>query len=391
MIANKDDITILYVEDEPGIRDSLKGFLNYFCDKLYVASDGVEGLELYKKHNPDIVISDIKMPNMNGIEMAKAIKKEDERQHVIFTTAHSESDYFMEAINLQVDGYILKPIDLDKLEQKIQHTIEHINLKKNYKKQQTQLVQSEKLASMGEMIGNIAHQWRQPLSIISTGVTGMQIQKEYNNLTNKDFNETCEMIDKTTQYLSQTIDDFTNFIKGEAVKQQFCLKELLESTLKIIEPNLKSHNITLVKNISKEIIINSYPNDLKQSLINIFNNSKDAIEDITKQNSIYKEENKKYIFLTLEEKENNAIITIKDNGGGIQEDIINKIYEPYFTTKHQSQGTGLGLYMAFDIITNSLKGKIQEENVKYSYDNNDYIGAEFIISLPININKKDEK
>ena len=378
---NKEDISILYVEDEPGIRNSLSDFLKYFCDHLYMACDGAEGLELYKQHNPDIIISDIKMPNMSGIEMTKAIKEINDKQHIIFTTAHSENNYFMEAIDLQVDGYILKPIDLDKLEQKIIHTIEHINLKKNYKKQQIQLIQSEKLASMGEMIGNIAHQWRQPLSVISTGITGMQMQKEHNQLTDKDFNEICKMINNNAQYLSQTIDDFTNFIKGETIKQQFNLKELLESTLKIIEPNLKIYDITLIKDIDKDIIINSYPNELQQSLINIFNNAKDALLDLIKQNL---ENDQNYIFLKLKEEDDKVIISIKDNGGGIQKDIINKIYEPYFTTKHQSQGTGLGLYMTFDMITNSLNGEIKEENVKYSYNNIDYTGAKFILSLPTN-------
>lgn len=112
-IDSKNKIVILYVEDEPGIRNSLSEVLSYFCSKLITACDGLEGLELYEKNNPDIVVSDIKMPNMNGIEMAKAMKAINPEQYIIFTTAHSESGYFMEAINLQVDGYILKPVDLE--------------------------------------------------------------------------------------------------------------------------------------------------------------------------------------------------------------------------------------------------------------------------------------
>ncbi|RLA81600.1 MAG: diguanylate cyclase response regulator [Epsilonproteobacteria bacterium] len=130
------NIKILYVEDEPKIRENTKRPLSYLCDELIVANDGVEGLELYKLHSPDIVVSDIKMPNMNGIDMVKAIKDIDKNQHIIFTTAHSESGFFMEAIELHVDGYILKPIDYDLLENKIENIIEQINLKERLKEQE---------------------------------------------------------------------------------------------------------------------------------------------------------------------------------------------------------------------------------------------------------------
>ncbi|MEA2050276.1 MAG: response regulator [Campylobacterota bacterium] len=304
----------LYVEDEVGIRQSLSDVLKLFSKELYIAKDGLEGLELYKKNKPDIVITDIKMPNMNGIELVKEIKKIEPKQHIIFTTAHSESDFFMEAIEAQVDGYILKPIDLDKLEQKINSITAQINLQCKYEKQQIQLIQSEKMAAIGEMIANIAHQWRQPLSVISTGVTGMQIEKKYGKLTDELFENTCNTINNNAQYLSQTIDDFRNFIKGDTVKKEFDLKELLESTFMIIDANMKNNNIILIKDIDKKIILKNYSNELKQSLINILNNAKDALLD--KQD--------KYIFISLEKNENNVDIIIKDNGGGIAKNIIKK-------------------------------------------------------------------
>ncbi len=133
------NLTLLYVEDEEGIREQLSKFLNYYSSKLYVAKDGVEGVELFKQHSPDIVVSDIKMPNMDGIEMAKAIKNINPKQHIIFITAHSESSYFIDAIDMQVDGYILKPINLDKLEEKLENIKEQINLKKYYIKHQKEL------------------------------------------------------------------------------------------------------------------------------------------------------------------------------------------------------------------------------------------------------------
>jgi diguanylate cyclase (GGDEF)-like protein len=129
-------ITILYVEDEIDIRESLGRFLKRFTNKLYVAKDGKEGLELYKKYKPDIVISDIKMPRMNGIEMLKAINEINPEQPSIFTTAHSESSFFMEAIEMQLDGYILKPINLKLLKLKIESLANIIQLKRDFQKQQ---------------------------------------------------------------------------------------------------------------------------------------------------------------------------------------------------------------------------------------------------------------
>ena len=122
------NITILYVEDELDIRENTKRPLEYLCDDLIMASNGFDGLELYKKYKPDIVISDIKMPKINGIEMCKAIKEIDQNQHIIFTTAHNESGYFIEAIDMQVDGYILKPIDYNLLENKIKNITNQIDI-----------------------------------------------------------------------------------------------------------------------------------------------------------------------------------------------------------------------------------------------------------------------
>ena len=169
----KNKIKILYVEDEQEAREGLSSFIKRFAEELFVAVDGQDGLELYKKHRPDLVISDIRMPNMNGVDMVKAIKEINSKQYVIFTTAHSEKDFFMEAINMQVDGYILKPINLKLLKTKIESIIDTINMKKKYDEQQKQMT---KMASMGDMIGNIAHQWRQPLSAISSTVMALQMK-----------------------------------------------------------------------------------------------------------------------------------------------------------------------------------------------------------------------
>ena len=242
------------------------------------------------------------------------------------------------------------------------------------KQQENVLIEQSRMVAMGEMIGNIAHQWRQPLSVISTGATGLQIQKENNILSDESFTKTCTTINENAQYLSRTIDDFRNFIKGDRKKKTFNLKENIDSFIQLVEGTIKTNHINLIYNIDEQIFVDGYPNELIQCYINIFNNAKDVLKDIQNKDRL--------IFFTTEEKEDSIVITIKDNGGGIPDDIILKIFDPYFTTKHKSQGTGLGLHMTYKLIKDGMNGTIVVKNIDYKYKNVNYKGAEFRIILP---------
>ena len=237
------------------------------------------------------------------------------------------------------------------------------------------LFEQSKLASMGEMIGNIAHQWRQPLSIISTSATGMQIQKEYGILDDEKLHSGCETINENAQYLSKTIDDFRNFIRGDREKKEFNLKEDIQSFLQLVESTTKAFHIKVILELEDNVMIHGYPNELIQCFMNIFNNSKDILKDI--------DEHDRYIFIKTYRENSQIIIKIKDNAGGIPAEVLPKIFEPYFTTKHQSQGTGLGLHMTYNLITDGMKGTIIAHNVKYIYEDKGYTGAEFVITLPL--------
>ncbi|MBU3015917.1 transporter substrate-binding domain-containing protein [Poseidonibacter lekithochrous] len=244
-------------------------------------------------------------------------------------------------------------------------------IEKEQKEKDVLLFEQTKLASMGEMIGNIAHQWRQPLSVISIGATGMKTQKQYGLLSDEIFIETCDAINNNAQYLSKTIEDFKNFIKGDRTKKEFNLIDNINSFLHLVEGTIRTHDIQIIKDIQKDIKINGYSNELIQCFINIFNNAKDALI----------ENDNKLIFLTTLIDKENVIIKIKDNGGGINETILRKIFEPYFTTKHQSKGTGLGLHITYKLIVEGMNGTLKAQNIKYKYNNKNYAGAEFIITL----------
>ena len=237
------------------------------------------------------------------------------------------------------------------------------------------MLQQSKMAAMGEMISNIAHQWRQPLSVISAGATGMKVNKEYGVLNDASFYETCENININAQYLSKTIDDFRNFILGDRQKTKFLLNENINNFNNLVEGVVKNHKINLILDTSSNIEIMGYPNELIQCFINIFNNSKDAFVENNIKN--------KFVFISTSIDNNKAIIKIKDNAGGIDDKVLPRIFEPYFTTKHQSQGTGIGLHMTYSLIVEGMKGTINTNNLSYKYKSKNQKGVEFIITLPI--------
>jgi signal transduction histidine kinase/ABC-type nitrate/sulfonate/bicarbonate transport system substrate-binding protein len=246
------------------------------------------------------------------------------------------------------------------LEIRIKKEVEE-NLKKD-----RLLSQQQKMVSMGQMIENIAHQWRQPLSLITTGASGIKLKKELNDLDDKFLNETLDSILNTSKYLSNTIDDFRYFFRPQKKKEDFYLENCCNKTIDLMNPNFLSKKIKIINEI-KNIKVFGYETELIQVLINILNNSKDALE--------LSDNEEKIIFINIFEENNKAIIEITDNAGGIDEKIIDKIYEPYFTTKHQSQGTGIGLFMCQEIINKHMDGEINISNTTFEYENKTYKGT----------------
>jgi len=240
-------------------------------------------------------------------------------------------------------------------------------------KQKDLFIQQSRQAAMGEMLENIAHQWRQPLSVITTVASGLKITKELNTLTNEDIDYSVDRIIKSGMYLSQTIDDFRGFLNKDKIKTNVNIKKVIENSIYFYKTQFDNEEIDLVLNID-DCIINSYENELLQCILNIISNSVDALSTFDNK--------KKCIIIDINEKGKSCIISIKDNARGIKEENLLKIFEPYFTTKHKSQGTGIGLYMSHEIITKHLHGKIEVENVSFKYLNEESIGACFKIILP---------
>lgn len=228
--------------------------------------------------------------------------------------------------------------------------------------------QQSKLISMGEMINNIAHQWRQPLSVISTAASGIQLQNEYGILEKSTISESMNLIVEQTQSLSQTIEDFRNFNLINKEKQPILIKKTILDTLKIFEITISQQNITIINNIEDNLIV-TYPEDFKQVIIILIKNAIEAI----KSDGL--------ILIDSKIIDNSIKIEIQDSGGGIKNEFLPKIFEPYYTTKHQSMGTGVGLFAVFEMVTNKLNGTIRVKNNEFNYKFKNYKGALFTINL----------
>ncbi len=248
--------------------------------------------------------------------------------------------------------------------------------KLKYEKEEKErlIYHQSKMAAMGEMLENIAHQWRQPLSIISTSATGLQMQQEFDLLTQEELSKAIDNIFESSQYLSQTIDDFRYFFKTDKKKNSFNSQSIFERTLKLLSSKFVNNDLTLLTDI-QECMLYTYENELTHVIINILNNAADVLNQKNKEEKI--------IQVTAYEKEAHFIITIQDNAEGVPTEIIDRIFEPYFTTKHQTQGTGIGLYMSQEIVKKHLDGLLEVSNKRFTYKNYDYVGAMFTITIPL--------
>lgn len=224
------------------------------------------------------------------------------------------------------------------------------------KKKESLLIKQSRLAAMGEMISMIAHQWRQPLTAISVAIANLKLRISMKKVDIDLFYSKLDEINTYLQYTSETIDDFRDFFKNDKIKHKFYLNELVQLTVDLVLPSLKAHDIKINIEDKKLNQLFLYENELLQVILNIINNAKDAFLE----NKI---EKPKINISFLEDKQHQTV-QIEDNAGGIPDNIINRIFEPYFSTKDDLNGTGLGLYMSKIIVERNCNGKILVNNTE---------------------------
>ena len=494
-----ENFTVLYIEDDISAQENMRLLLDDEVKELYQAYDGVDGLELYKEEKPDIIILDFNMPNMDGLELSRAIKEIDSEQYIMILSAFEDIKLLKNSINSGVNYFIAKPLtnikiffnELNRVCQNIQikqenrllkikldkrlslinkcvvysktdldgiitdisdaflelsgysrdelignrhsilrssdvdsslyknlwdtiqdnkqwygeikninkfgsefwisshiypefdnnnHKIGYIAIsnniteKKNLEKQKEYLLKQDKILSLENLLQNIAHQWRQPLSIISTAATSLELEQEYGIINGETILKNSNLIEKQTRYLSSIIDDFIKMKENVVTKENIKLEDLIVKVKYYLDMILQENNIELVVNIDEDKILETYESALIQTIIKICDNSKEAFIDNSIDNRV--------IFITSHiTKDDKIILKIRDNAGGIDNSIINNVFEPYFTTKHKSVGKGLGLYSVYDFVVHQIGGKISLSNIEFEYQNKQYKGVEVVIEM----------
>lgn len=365
---NKKNETILIVDDTQSNIDLLIELLSDY--DIVVATDGQIALDILQEDDTiDLILLDIMMPNMNGFEVCEIIKKNPKinKIPIIFLTAKSDEESIKKGFDIGGVDYIIKPFRAIELFARIKT---HLNLVKHEKKE----IQNNKIIALKELIRNISHHWKQPLSAISVSASGMKLQKEIGNLNDENLYLYCDNILKSTKYLTSTIDSFEELMSKDEQEELFNLNELVQKNKDLFINKLENDTNKIFINIDQNIEIYGIKKELLQVIFHIIKNSKDILKK-------YKQG---LIFLNGFKKDDFIVLNIYDNGGGIEKEIKDKIFDPYFTTKHKSFGTGLGLYSVYTIIVHSFNGNIKVSNIEFEYEQKEYKGANFEIQIPIN-------
>ena len=366
---NKESFT-QYTYKKP-YSDEIKQKLSYF--KYYEQWNWIIALGIYT----DDIESEIAIKRK---DLEVKIKNQVIQNVVLFVMFLSIAILISIAISQKIDEVLksyenkvkLNAKELEELNESLEIKVQK-EIEKNREKEQL-LVQKSKFIALGEMISNIAHQWRQPLSELSSILMYIKFKQSIKALDENTMNQKLQEADKVLDFMSHTIDDFRNFFMPKKEKEEFYLNKVVDVVINIVSSTLKNYDIRLEINIDEKIVLKTYLNEYEQVVLNIINNAKDVL--------IEKKIENPYIKIRAQEEVNHIILTIEDNGGGVLVEPKGKIFEPYFTTKENSNGTGIGLYMSKIIVEKNMKGKLRVKNTKE--------GAKFAIIIPKNIEESTE-
>jgi len=357
-ILSKKDLEIIKGVKQKGGIFVLKDSIDNKPVLKVAIADFMEENSCVQCHNnhPDRTWGDNKwkMGDIRGVievitPLSEPIKRNKQMRNIILT--------FISAIFLLLIIYysymlVKREDELLKINEVLDKRVQQ-EIQKNRQKEQI-LVQKAKQSSMGEMINSIAHQWRQPLSELSSVLVNLDLRYSLGKLDKEFMSKKIQKSEKILEFMSSTIEDFREFFKVDKKKLRFNLKEICLDTLNIVNMTLQNNNIKVKIDIKDDIFIYGYKNEFSQVLLNLIVNSKDAfIKNATKNPQIKIEikQSKKYLE-----------IFVKDNAGGIDEKILKNIFDLYFTTK--DTGSGIGLYISKVIIQNHFKGKMEVKNIK---------------------------
>ena len=338
---------ILIIDDTKSNIDLLLAFLENY--NIFVATDGKSGLEILNENNIDLVLLDIMMPEMDGYEVCQIIRKTPKISDIpiIFLTAKSQEEDIEKAYEVGGNDYVTKPFKQKELLARIDI---QLKIKNHNQILEDLLIQQSKMAQMGEMIDSIAHQWKQPINAISLSTQILEMDFNENGLDKQHITEFTKNISLQVNHLIETLDEFRAFFRPSNNNIEFNVKTSIEKVLILLNDELQKYVLKIEINELTPYILKGNENEFKHIVINFINNSKEAF--------IEKKIKDKKIIINIDG--NNKIIEFIDNAGGINPNVIDKIFDINYTTK--KSGTGMGLYMS-NQIAKKLGGKLEAKNV----------------------------
>jgi C4-dicarboxylate-specific signal transduction histidine kinase len=405
-------LRIMIVEDEPAHAEAIRRAFEEagMGDDISMAAT----LEEYRagiiSHAPDVALMDLNLPDGRAVEVLR-LPPEDGPFPILIMTSFGNEQVAVEALKSGALDYVVKSPEAfaamprtvprvlrewnllqerkraeeelrrakDELEIRVRERTrelerayndlrlesEHrISAVEDLRRKEQLLLQQNRLAAMGEMIGNIAHQWRQPLNTLGLLVQELPVIYQKGELSTEYLQESKEKAMKLIGAMSRTIDDFRNFFRPDKEKASFRANEVIRTTISLLQASFDNEQIE-VSVQEEDVVIEGYPNELSQVILNILINAKDAFLERSTENA--------QILVSTFRENGKPVITISDNAGGIPEEIMGKIFEPYFTTKGPNKGTGIGLFMSKTIVEKSLNGSLTVRNTA--------TGSEFRIVL----------
>ncbi len=407
--------TILVVDDEPSVAKIIQRMIEKEGHKVVLASNGFEALDTFETHNIDLVITDLKMPGMDGVELIKQIRKIDNELEIIVITGYGTMEIFMQAVRAGANDMILKPIDNQQFLRSVSRSLEKKKLVDGLLAKTQQLVQSEKMATIGLLSTGIAHEINNPTTFIRSN---LQLLKEYikrltprlddlndprnqETLKNILVNEFPKMIEEALRGTDR-IKDIVAGVKhyshmgDDSQEDKVDIRQVIKQAVNLVRTNIRK-DIKITENYLNVREIKGQFSKLEQVFVNLLVNAADAIEDRLKR--LRKEgdkETKGFIDVSASvfegdevdgETTDDLVLTFYDNGNGIPKHKIKRVFDPFYTSKAVGVGTGLGLYICYEII--------KQHGGAVTVQSEEGEGTAFIIKLPVEgvggkVEKKEE-
>lgn len=376
------EMSVLYVEDEAELRSKLEGILAHLFKEVRLACNGAEGLDAYRKEPVDMVVTDIIMPEMDGLELARKIREIDPRQTVLFLSATTDTFHFSEIVKLGSDGFILKPLSRDQLFSCLVRAADQLTARREseaYRKElegrvqeaveenmrKTRMLEHQsRLAQMGEMLGVVAHQWKQPINVIGLTMDDLLEEHRFGGLTEEYMEGAAAQIHEQLGQMTGIIEDFRRFYNPDGPVERFRLSTAAEETLRLMGSQFRHLEIEVDIRIHTDVEWTGRENEIRQVLLNFITNAK--------ENFLERKVEAPKIRIAVEEREGMGRIAVADNGGGVPPEAAARLFEPYFTTK--AKGSGIGLYIS-RLIAEKYRGRVGWENLEE--------GASFYLELPL--------